>query len=54
MEDPNTRPPAAQLINEIIRQHEEGQLLGVFRVGFSLSMKIYSALKDAGYLVEGV
>lgn len=52
MEDPNNRPPAAQLINEVIREHEEGQLLGVFRAGFSLSMKIYTALKSAGYLTE--
>lgn len=53
MEDPATRPPAAQLINDVIQQHQEGELLPVFRAGLSLSMKIYHALKDAGYLAEG-
>jgi hypothetical protein len=53
MEDPNSRPPAAQLINEVIREHEDAQLLGVFRAGNSLAMKVYRALKEAGYLQDG-
>jgi hypothetical protein len=57
MEDPNSRPAAARLIDSIIKDHEEqirqNMLKGEFRAGLSLAMKIYNALKNAGFILEG-
>lgn len=56
MEDPNSRPEAAKLINSVIQEHSvdklEMEASGVFRAGLSLSMKIYNALVKAGYNLD--
>lgn len=56
MEDPQSRPEAAKLIDSVINDHEEqirqDMLRGEFRAGWSLAMKIYVALRKAGYLKE--
>jgi hypothetical protein len=56
MEDPNSRPAAAKLIDDVIYDHQQqvqrDMLAGEFRAGLSLCMQIYNALKRAGYLKE--
>lgn len=56
MEDPNSRPTAAKLIDSVIKEYnvqaQQDALTGTFRAGLSLSMKIYNALKLMGYLKE--
>lgn len=58
VENPVDRPMAAKLIDLVIREHNEQVqrdiLSGEFRAGYSLSMKIYVALKKAGYLKEEI
>jgi hypothetical protein len=56
MESPASRPAAAKLIDQVIYEHHQqaqrDSLAGEFRAGWSLCMKIYDALKRAGYLKE--
>lgn len=50
MENPKSRPAAAKLIDSVINKHHED--MQSFRAGWSLCMKIYDALVQAGYMIE--
>lgn len=49
MENPLSRPAAAQLINKVIQEHQN-QDQKIY--GWSLCMKIYDALVKKGYLTK--
>lgn len=51
MENPESRPAVAKLIDEVIDQHHEDMLRGF--CGWSLAMTLYNALVRAGYMIEG-
>lgn len=50
MESPESRPPAAKLIDSVIDEHYAHVNVGIY--GWSLAMKIYDALLRNGYLKE--
>jgi hypothetical protein len=53
MENPESRPPAAQLINQVIEGHFTAlQSSSNPLFGWSLCMKVYDALLKNGYLKE--
>lgn len=57
MESPESRPAAAKLIDQVVKEHriqaQQDALTGEFRAGLSLCMQIYNALIKAGFMVEG-
>lgn len=48
MENPESRPPAAKLIDSVIKEYFSSTGL----IGWSLAMQIYDALLRNGYLKE--
>lgn len=50
MENPETRPAAAKLIDSVIDEHFDS--LGKMIFGLSLCMKIHNALVRAGYMID--
>lgn len=52
MEDPNSRPAAAKLIDDVIRDYNERQGFEAktIRYGWSLAMRIWDKLGRAGML----
>lgn len=51
MENPMSRPEAAEVIDDALREHEAAVKLGV--AGFSACMYVWAALKQRGFLREG-
>jgi hypothetical protein len=53
MENPESRPAAAELIDEVIDGHQQDMIRFPTLCGLSLAMRIYDALIRAGYMIEG-
>lgn len=50
MENPESRPAAAKLINSVIEEYYKDNQVPIF--GWSLCMRIYDALVRTGYMIE--